>query len=168
MSGTREETPRMLTEEMRSTIRRIAARYPSPRAATLPALHLVHETYRCVPVESMREIGEVLGIAPAEVQDTMSFYGFFSQAPIGRKRVWVCRSISCALRGGEEILSDTCEKLGIHPGETTADGSLTVEFAECLGLCDFAPAALADDGRFFGPLESPKSVDELLDAVRSN
>jgi NADH-quinone oxidoreductase subunit E len=91
----------------------------------------------------------------------MSFYGFFPQAPIGDTRVWVCRSISCSLRGGEELLDKTCAKLGIEAGQTTPDGKLTVEFAECLGICDFAPAALADDGRVFGPLDL-ENVDSLI------
>ena len=60
-------------------------------------------------------------------------------------RVWVCRSISCAACGGEELLEYLCEKLGIRPGETTPDGRVTLEFAECLGACDSAPAMLADD-----------------------
>jgi NADH-quinone oxidoreductase subunit E len=120
-----------------------------------PALHIVHEHLRCVPYQAMAEIAELLEITPAEVHDTMSFYGYFPQAPIGETRVWVCRSLSCSLTGGEEMLDLACSRLGISSGQTTADGKLTVEFAECLGICDFAPAALADDGRVFGPL-SPR------------
>jgi NADH-quinone oxidoreductase subunit E len=59
--------------------------------------------------------------------------------------VWVCRSISCALRGGNELLEHVCEKTGLTPGGTTADGRLTVEFAECLGACEHAPCMLAND-----------------------
>ena len=150
-----------LSEPIREKIRAYIPRYPSKRAVTLPALHLVHEHFRCVPVRAMAEIAELLDLAPAEVHDTMSFYGFFPQAPIGDTRVWVCRSISCSLRGGEELLESTCRALGIEPGQTTPDGALTVEFAECLGICDFAPAALADDGRVFGPLDEAK-VGEML------
>jgi NADH-quinone oxidoreductase subunit E len=91
----------------------------------------------------------------------MSFYGFFPQAPIGDVRVWICRSLSCMLRGGDELLEHACKRLNIEPGQTTPDGKLTVEFAECLGICDFAPAALADDGRVFGPLDEAK-VEEML------
>src|SRR5512135_3761289 len=157
-------TPR-LPEEIREEIRALIPRYPSSRAVTLPALHIVHEHYRCVPFQAMAEIAELLGITPAEVHDTMSFYGFFPQAPIGDLRVWVCRSISCALRGGEEMLDLACKKLGIHPGQTTPDGKLTVEVAECLGICDFAPAAVADDGRVFGPL-NPVSVDAMIEKLK--
>src|SRR4051795_9640469 len=151
----------MLSEEIREKIRAFLPRYPSKRAVTLPALHIVQEHLRCVPIQAMAEIAELLEIAPAEVHDTMSFYGFFSQSPLGDVRVWICRSISCMLRGGDELLEHTCHRLGIEPGQTTADGKLTVEFAECLGICDFAPAALADDGRVYGPLD-PEKVDSMI------
>jgi NADH-quinone oxidoreductase subunit E len=92
------------------------------------------------------EIAELLELAPAEVQDTLSFYGFFHQEkPHGKTRVWVCRSLSCALRGGEEVLDHMCQRLGIEPGGTSDDGQLTVEPAECLGACEFAPCMLAGD-----------------------
>jgi NADH-quinone oxidoreductase subunit E len=158
-------TTPMLTEAMRLKIRSYIPRYPSKRAVTLPALHIVHEYFRCVPFQAMAEIAEILGLAPAEVHDTMSFYGFFPQAPIGETRVWVCRSLSCMLRGGDELLDVACQKLGITAGQTTPDGKLTVEFAECLGICDFAPAALSDDGRIFGPLDSEK-VEAMLGELR--
>jgi NADH-quinone oxidoreductase subunit E len=154
----------LLDETLRGQIRAFIPRYPSKRAVTLPALHLVHERFRCVPLRAMAEIAEVLEITPAEVHDTMSFYGFFPQAPIGDVRVWVCRSISCMLRGGDELLEHACRRLGIEPGQTTPDGKLTVEFAECLGVCDFAPAALADDGRVYGPLDEPR-VAAMLDEL---
>jgi NADH-quinone oxidoreductase subunit E len=155
----------ILTDQIREEIRAYIPRYPSKRAVTLPALHIVHEYFRCVPYRAMAEIAELLEIAPAEVHDTLSFYGFFPQAPIGDVRVWVCRSISCMLRGGDELLEHTCSRLGIEPGQTTPDGKLTVEFAECLGICDFAPAALADDGRVFGPLDEEK-VDAMIETLR--
>src|SRR5262245_14723739 len=155
----------ILSEAMRERIRSLFPRYPSKRAVTLPALHLVQEHLRCVPLQAMKEIADLLEITPAEVHDTMSFYGFFPQAPIGDVRVWICRSISCMLRGGDELLEHACSRLGIEPGETTDDGKLTVEYAECLGICDFAPAALADDGRVFGPL-SEESVDAMLDELK--
>ncbi len=155
----------MLGEPIRAKIRAHFPRYPSKRAVTLPALHIVHEHFRCVPYRAMAEIAEMLEIAPADVQDTMSFYGFFPQAPIGEVRVWVCRSISCMLTGGEEMYARACETLGITGGQTTSDGRLTIEAAECLGICDFAPAALADDGRIFGPL-NPRTVDQMIEDVR--
>ncbi len=151
----------ILTDALKEKIRSLFPRYPDKRAVTLPALHLVQEQLRCVPLQAMAEIGEILEIPPAEVHDTMSFYGFFPQAPIGDVRVWICRSLSCSLRGGDTLLEHACHKLKIEPGETTSGGELTLEFAECLGICDFAPAALSDDGRVFGPLDQ-EGVDQML------
>ncbi len=156
---------KILSEAMKEKIRSLFPRYPSKRAVTLPALHLVQEYLRCVPYQAMAEIAELLEITPAEVHDTMSFYGFFPQAPLGDVRVWICRSLSCMLRGGDELLEHACGRLAIEPGQTTPDGKLTVEFAECLGVCDFAPAALADDGRVYGPL-SEESVDTMLEELK--
>jgi NADH-quinone oxidoreductase subunit E len=134
----------ILTDEMIAAIKDYFPRYPTRQAVTLPALHIVNERLRYVPLEAVVEIAELLGLAPAEVQDTLSFYGFFKQdAPHGRTRAWVCRSISCALRGGEEVLDHMCHKLGIEPGQTTTDGRLTLEFGECLGACEYAPCMLA-------------------------
>ena len=155
----------ILSETLRQKITALFPRYPSKRAVTLPALHMVQEHLRCVPYQAMAEIAELLEITPAEVHDTMSFYGFFPQAPIGDVRVWICRSLSCMLRGGDELLEHACKRLGIEPGETTGDGKLTVEYAECLGICDYAPAALADDGRVFGPLDEA-AVDSMLDELK--
>ena len=137
-------TQRTLTPEMVAKIEALAPRYPNRRALTLPALHIVNDALRYVPLEAVVEVAELLGLAPAEVQDTLSFDQFFPQdKPSGETRAWVCRSVSCALRGGEEVLEHICRTAGIEPYGTTADGSLTVEPAECLGACDFAPCMLA-------------------------
>ncbi len=136
---------RILTDEMVAAIKAFFPRYPTRQAVTLPALHIVNERLRYVPLKAVEEIAELLELAPAEVQDTLSFYGLFKQdKPHGKTRAWVCRSVSCAIRGGEEILEHLCHKAGIHPGETTPDGTLTLEFAECLGACEFAPCMLAN------------------------
>lgn len=138
------KTP-VLTPEIRQEIEAYLPRYPTKQAVTLPALHVVNQHLRCVPMGAIPEIAEILELSPAQVYDTLSFYGFFKSTPCGTVRAWVCRSISCALRGGEEVLTAMSDKLGVRPGETTADGRVTLEFGECLGVCDFAPAMLAND-----------------------
>jgi NADH-quinone oxidoreductase subunit E len=138
--------PLLLSDELRAAIRAYFPRYPTRQAVVLPALHLVNERLGYVPPQAVAEIAAMLELAPSQVQDTLSFYGFFKQdRPQGRTRIWVCRSISCAAREGEQMLDYLAERLGIRPGETTADGSVTLEFAECLGACDFAPAMLVND-----------------------
>jgi NADH-quinone oxidoreductase subunit E len=137
----------VLTEQMRTQIQHLCTKYPSKQAVTLPALHMVQDEFRYVSLEAIKEIAALLELHPAEVHDTMSFYGFFrdEQHKLGKHRVWVCRSISCALRGGEELLAHLCEKYHVKPGETTADGKVTLEFAECLGACEGAPCILVND-----------------------
>jgi NADH-quinone oxidoreductase subunit E len=137
----------VLTESMRERIKSEFAKYPTKQAVTLPALHIVQDEYRHVSLEAIKEIAALLELHPAEVHDTMSFYGFFrdEQHRLGKHRVWVCRSLSCALRGGEELLASLCEKYHVKPGETTEDGMVTLEFAECLGACEGAPCILVDD-----------------------
>ena len=137
---------RVLTDEMVEAIRGFFPRYPSRQAVTLPALHVVHDRLRHVPRQAVIEIAELLELAPAEVQDTLTFYQFFKEdAPHGEVRAWVCRSISCHLRGADQVLERMCDKAGIRPGETTPDGKLTIEYAECLGACEHAPCMLAGD-----------------------
>jgi NADH-quinone oxidoreductase subunit E len=138
-------TQRVLTDEMVAAIKAFFPRYPTRQAVTLPALHVVNERLRYVPLQAVVEIAELLELAPAQVQDTLTFYGMFKQdAPHGQTRAWVCRSMSCMLLGANELLDHICHKTGTRPGETTADGSTTIEFAECLGACEFAPCILAN------------------------
>ncbi len=137
---------RVLTAEMIAAIQAFFPRYPSKQAVTLPALHIVNERLRYVPRQAVIEIAELLELHPAQVQDTLTFYGYFKQdQPAGRTRVWVCRSISCALRGADELLENLSQSLHLAPGETTADGRLTLEYAECLGACEHAPCILANN-----------------------
>ena len=137
---------RVITEAMVAEIEALAPRYPNRRALVLPALHIVNRELRHVPLDAVVDVAAVLGLPPAEVQDTLTFYQFFHQEkPHGKVRAFVCRSISCALRGGDELLEKLCHANGIHPYGTTPDGELTIEPAECLGACDFAPCILAND-----------------------
>jgi NADH-quinone oxidoreductase subunit E len=156
----------VLSEQLRQKITAYLPRYPSKQAVTLPALHAVQDELRCVPLEAIREIAELLDLSPAEVYDTMSFYGFFrgEKDPLGKTRLWVCRGLACALREGEEVLGDICRKLNVRPGGTSADGKITVEFAECIGVCEGAPAVLINDvGR--GNVTRDK-VDALIEELR--
>jgi NADH-quinone oxidoreductase subunit E len=136
---------RILTADMIDAIQAYFPRYPSRQAVTLPALHIVNDKLKCVPRQAVVEIAQLLDLAPAEVQDTLTFYGYFKQdAPHGRCRLWVCRSISCALRGADDLLEHLSRTLHVQPGETTPDGRVTLEYAECLGACEHAPCILAD------------------------
>jgi NADH-quinone oxidoreductase subunit E len=155
-----------LSPELRQQILDYLPRYPSKQAVTLPALHLVQDSLRCVPLPAIREIAEILDLSPAEVHDTMSFYGFFrsEKDALGKNRLWVCRSLACMLRGGDELLADVCQKLHVRPGGTSSDGKITVEFAECIGVCEGAPAVLINDEARMNV--TPDKVDGLIAELR--
>lgn len=164
MSTTGQPTA-VLSAELQAAIRALMVRYPTRQACTLPALHLIQDRLGYVPPPAVVELAALLELAPAQVQDTLSFYGFFKQdEPLGQVRVWVCRSLSCAARGGEELLEYLCEKLGIRPGQTTPDGRVTLEVAECLGLCDGAPAMLA--GQTVYTNLTREKIDQFVQSLR--
>ncbi len=156
----------MLSEEIKNRIRAYLPRYPNKQAVTLPALHIVQDELRCVPLEALREIADMLDLAPAEVYDTMSFYGFFRSEhdKLGKTRLWVCRSMACSLRGADDLLVHFSEKLGVPPGGTTADGKITLEFAECIGACEGAPCVLVNDSHELNI--TPDKADALIDRLR--
>jgi NADH-quinone oxidoreductase subunit E len=156
----------VLSDELRQKILAYLPRYPNKQAVTLPALHLVQDELRCVPLEAVREIADLLELAPAEVNDTMTFYGFFrgEADPLGKARLWVCRSLACALRGADEMLAGLCQKLGVRPGGTTTDGKVTVEFAECIGACEGAPAVMVNDEHRHNM--TPEKLDGLVEELR--
>ncbi len=155
----------VLTKEMRQKIEAYIPRYPSKQAVTLPALHIVQDALRHVPIEAIKEIASILDLHPAQVYDTMSFYGFFrlKENPLGKHRVWVCRSISCMLRGGEELLLELSNRLDVQPGQTTKDGRITLEFAECLGVCEGAPCILIDEECH--PNLTPDKAEKMLEKL---
>jgi NADH-quinone oxidoreductase subunit E len=157
----------VLTEDLRQRILAYLPRYPSKQAVVLPALHVVHNSLRCVPLEAVREIADLLELSPAEVHDTMTFYGFFrdDKNRLGQTRLWVCRSLPCQLRGGEELLKSLSEKLNVQPGETTADGKISLEFAECLGACEGAPCVLVNDEHRMNV--TPKMTEDLIKELDS-
>ncbi len=153
----------VVSEATKDRIRALLPRYPRKQAVTLPALHLVHDELRYVGPEAIVEIAELLDLHPAEVQDTMTFYQFFKDTEagkLGRNRVWVCRGLACMLRGAYELIGHCEHKLDVRCGQTTADGKITLEFAECIGACDGAPAVLLNDEHVMN-VDAAKA-DELI------
>ena len=156
----------VLSAELRERIKTYIPRYPRKQAVTLPALHLVHDEVRTVSNEAIVEIAELLELHPAEVLDTMTFYEFFKGEgkKLGQTRLWVCRGLACMLRGAYELTEHCEQKLGVHCGETTPDGKITLEFAECIGACDGAPACLREDVHVMDV--TPEKADALIEDLR--
>lgn len=148
-----------------ATALEIIARYPRPRSATIPLLHLAQEQDGWVSEEAMSHVAELVGVTPAEVLGTCSFYEMFKRHPVGTYLVNVCTNISCLVMGGEELLHHTEETLGIRSGSTTADGTFTLEDVECIAACTEAPC-LQVNYRYFHRLTHDQ-LDGLIDDLRA-
>jgi NADH-quinone oxidoreductase subunit E len=154
-----------LTRENTELAREIIGRYPRPRSALIPLLHLAQEQDGYVTDEAMEHIGELVGLTPAEVLGTCSFYEMLKREPVGRYLVNVCTDIACMLLGGDELLEHVEDALDVKSGNTTADGRFTVEEANCQAACTEAPC-LQVNYRYFTNLTT-EAVDTLLDDLRS-
>jgi len=113
----------------------IIGRYPRPKSALIPLLHLAQEQDGYVASDAMEHLAELVGVTPAEVLGTCSFYEMFKREPVGRYVINICTNIACQIMGGEELLHHAEESLGIRSGSTTADGLFTVEDVECIAAC---------------------------------
>lgn len=138
----------------------LAVRYPTKRAALLPALWVLQEERGWVSRDDLAAVAAALGLAPADAEGVASFYFLFDRAPTGTTVIDVCDNVICQVNGAERLVADICERLGIRPGETTPDGRFTVRRQECISACDRAPAIQVD-------LEYRESADAdaLLDAL---
>ncbi len=128
-----------LTRENTELAREIISRYPRPRSALIPLLHLAQEQDGYVTDDAMEHIAELVGITPAEVLGTCSFYEMLKRQPVGRYLVNVCTDISCLLLGGAELLEHAEETLDVKAGNTTADGLFTLEDVECQAALHRSP-----------------------------
>ena len=153
-----------LSAENTITAKEIIARYPRPKSALIPLLHLAQEQDGYVADDAMAHIAELIGVTPAEVLGTCSFYEMFKREPVGEYLVNVCTNISCMLLGGEELLHHLEGRLGLKPGSTTADGLFTLEDVECIAACTEAPC-LQVNYRYFYKV-TPEAADGLIDDLR--
>jgi NADH-quinone oxidoreductase subunit E len=143
----------------------IIGRYPRPKSALIPLLHLAQEQDGYVAEDAMAHIAELVGVTAAEVLGTCSFYEMFKREPVGEYLVNVCTNISCLLLGGEELLHHLEQRLGVKAGSTTPDGTFTLEDVECIAACTDAPC-LQVNYRYF-PNLTPDAADALLDDLRA-
>jgi len=153
------------TPENEALAREIVARYPVPKSATIPLCHLAQQQDGHLTEEAMVHVAELVGVTPAEVLGTASFYEMFKRRPVGQYVVNVCTNISCQLLGGEELLEHASEVLGIPPGSTTPDGMFTLEDVECIAACTEAPACQVNY-RYFHRV-SHDDFDRLVGELRS-
>jgi NADH-quinone oxidoreductase E subunit len=149
--------------EATKKIEAIRARYPDVQAACLPVLHLAQDAFGYLSDDAIRLVAATLGLPEAHVFGVVTFYTMFNRAPVGKHVLRVCTNVSCMLGGGYEVLRRVEEKLGIKPGETTADGRFTLVEEECLAACADAPMAICGP-RYFLRLDD-RAVDKMLDEL---
>ena len=154
-----------LSEDVRRQAEELVGLYPHPRSALIPICHLAQEQDGWLTPEAVAEIAEIVGLSPAEVLGTASFYDMLHSEPVGRYLISICTNIACMLRGAYELLEHAEERLEVRAGGTTGDGTFTLEEAECLADCGRAPACQVNH-RFFGDL-TPGAFDALVEDLRA-
>jgi NADH-quinone oxidoreductase subunit E len=146
-------------------VRDVAAQYPDPRSAVLPALRLAQERHGgWLPPEAFREVADALDVTPAYCQAVASFYDMLHLEPVGRHLVEVCTNLSCGLVGAQQVLAAFEQELDIRPGETTDDGEFTLRTIECAGGCGRA-TVVAVDHRYREPVK-PEDVPGIVEELR--
>ncbi len=154
----------MLTDEERQEIEAEFHRYPTRRAVCVDAMKIVQRHRGWVSDESIRDIGELLGMTADELDSVATFYNMIFRKPVGRHVVLVCNSVSCWILGYERLRDRLSAAAGAGPGETSADGRFTLLPIVCLGTCDHAPAMMIDNDLYRDV--DPEQVETILRRYR--
>ena len=154
-----------LDETVLAELREITARYPQPRSALLPMLHLVQSVEGRVTSRGIEACADILGLSAAEVSGVATFYTMYKRRPVGDYHVGVCTNTLCAVMGGDAIFERLKEHLEVGNDETTADGRITLEHLECNAACDYAPVMMVNWE--FMDNQTPESATALVDDLRA-
>lgn len=157
------DTSTNIDETTYAELRELASRYPQPRSALLPMLHLVQSVDGRVSPKGIEACAEVLGITTAQVSGVATFYTMYKRRPAGHQHVGVCTTALCAVMGGDILMDRVEKKLGIHEGETTPCGKVSLERLECNAACDYAPVMMVN-WEFMDNM-TPEKADELIDKL---
>ena len=156
------------SEDKLAKVSEIIARYPEgkQKSALLPLLHLAQEEFGgWLSADTMDYVAELLNITPIEVYEVATFYSMYNLKPVGKYMFEVCQTGPCMVRGCDDIIAYITEKLGIKPGETTADGLFTLKTVECLGACGYAP--MMQLGKFYREHLTKQRVDEIIEECKN-
>ncbi len=158
--------PFALTADRERELTDILTRYPTKMAACVPLLHLCQDQNGWISEEVILYVAARLDLPTSHVKGVVTFYTLFNTTPVGKHQVWVCRTLPCALRGAGEIIAHCEKRLGIHVGETSADGKVTLRTAECLASCGTAPMMQVD--RDYHENLTPERVDQILGKLQES
>jgi NADH-quinone oxidoreductase subunit E len=153
-----------VTARLSADAAEVIARYPQPRSALLPLLHLVQSEDGYLTPAGIGFCAGQLALSPAEVTAVATFYSMYRRTPTGQYLVGVCTNTLCAVMGGDAILEVLEDHLGLHAGQTTPDGKVTLEHIECNAACDYAPVVMVN-WEFFDN-QTPTTARELVDDLR--
>lgn len=150
-------------------VQRIISFYPEgkQKSALLPVLHLAQKEFGgWLSVDTMDYVASLLNLLPIEVYEVATFYSMYNLKPVGKYVFEVCQTGPCMTKGSDNIIKYIEEKLGIKPGETTADGLFTLKTVECLAACGYAP--MMQMGKFYKEHLTKEKVDSIIDECRKN
>ena len=153
----------VLPPEVVAAIEAEIPNYPVKKGAMMNSLHHVQKALGWIPRDAMVEVAALLEVRPIEVLEVVTFYPMFRDRPVGRHHLEFCRNLSCSMCGAERLMGHLKQKLGIGPGETTADGRFTYSTVECLGSCGTAPMLMLED--HFHENLTVEKLDQLLDSL---
>jgi NADH-quinone oxidoreductase subunit E len=157
-------TPFTFNGDNEEAFQKLLSKYPTRRAVVLPALWLAQEQEGHLTVESMEYVAKRLEQSPVSVFAVVEFYTMFKTEPVGKHQIQLCRTLSCVMRGAEDLQGTIERKLGIGPGERTDDGKFSFELVECLGSCGTAPV-MRMHNRYWENLTVEK-LERIIDACR--
>ena len=140
-------------------------RYPpgSESSLVLPCLHRIQQDRGFVADSDIAELTDYIGVPRIQIEEVLSHYTQFRRAPIGQWHLQACRNLSCSMRGAEGVIGHLSQKLGISPGQTTADGRFTLSTVECLGSCGTAPVVMLNEA--YHENMSPARLDALIEGL---
>jgi NADH-quinone oxidoreductase subunit E len=161
----RKAYPAEVVARLEADAEAIISRYPQSRSALLPLLHLVQSQDGCLTPAGVAFCAGQLGLTDAEVTAVATFYSMYRRTPTGEYLVGVCTNTLCAIMGGDAILEALQDHLGVHAGETTEDGRVTLDHIECNAACDYAPVVMVN-WEFFDN-QTPSSARDLVDGLRA-
>jgi NADH-quinone oxidoreductase subunit E len=152
-------------ERLERDAKEIIAKYPRPRSALLPLLHLVQSEAGYISEDGIQFCADMLGITAAQVTGVVTFYTQFKQHPVGEYHVGVCINSLCAIMGGDQIWRELSEYVGVGHDEATEDGKVSLERIECNAACDYAPVMMVN-WEFFDDM-TPEKAKQLVDDLRA-
>jgi NADH-quinone oxidoreductase subunit E len=157
------------SEEKLQEVKKIIDRYPEGKhkSAVIPLLHMAQESFGgWLSPEAMDYVATLLKIEPIEVYEVATFYSMYNLKPVGKYLFEVCQTGPCMLNGSDDIINYIGNKLGIKPGETSADGLFTLKTVECLGACGYAP--MMQMGKTYREHLTKEKIDAIVDECRKN